>query len=76
MTPEQRDQISECKQLRNEGGTPQDCLDKGYAYMCVAIAFGRDPENLCEYGANNGPVKSRAEILTEMTRADQEDGLL
>lgn len=57
MTPEQRDQIAECKQLRNEGGTPQDCLDKGYAYACVAIAFGRDPENLSPYGPQNHEVK-------------------
>ncbi|WP_422028137.1 hypothetical protein [Roseovarius sp.] len=57
MTPDQRDQIAECKQLRNEGGTFQARLDMGYAYACVAIAFGRDPENLCPYGANNPPVK-------------------
>ena len=57
MTPEQRDQISECKQIRNEGGTFQACLDMGYAYACVAIAFGRDPENLSPYGANNHEVK-------------------
>ena len=57
MTPDQRDQINECKQLRDQGGTFQDCLRKGYAYMCVAIAFGRDPENLCPMGAQNHEVK-------------------
>lgn len=57
MTPDQRDQIAECKQLRNEGATWRDCLNKGYAYACVAIAYGRDPENLCPYGAQNAPAK-------------------
>jgi len=56
-TQDERDQIEDCKQLRNEGATWKYCLSQGYAYACVAIAFGRDPENMTPYGAQNGAVK-------------------
>lgn len=56
MTPEQRQQIAKAKAEIAKGATYKDLIEAGFAHAAANIAFGRDPENLCPYGANNGPV--------------------
>jgi len=56
MTGSQSKQIAECKHLIAQGETIPGLRNAGYAERAIMIAYGRDPENMDPYGAQNHPI--------------------
>ena len=49
-------QVAKCKAAIARGATLPELRDK-YAARCIQISYGRDPENLDPYGAQNHEVQ-------------------